>query len=33
MLLDLMAGKAAARPLVMGHQVVLRDSTKSLPRR
>ena len=24
MLLDLMAGKAAARPLVMGHQVVLR---------
>lgn len=33
MLLDLMAGKESSRQVVMGHQVILRDSTKMAPGR
>ena len=33
MLLDLMAGKESSRQVVMGHQVILRDSTKMTPGR
>ena len=31
MLRDLMAGKESSRQVVMGHQVILRDSTKMTP--